>query len=100
MSAYYLIANLTKKQRIDLNRVGNGDIKRRGAEYGQAGRVMAWAMCGPWRGDHVVVLDDHSSWNEYCLAEEKYEDVTAPLVKAFNDGLYEGEWEVTLRESD
>lgn len=82
MSAYYSIANHTKRQWFDPDRVGSGVTKLERVAFLEAGRLLAYVMATGWRGDHVVVLRDDDP--EYQRVEREYEDATDRVAGGFN----------------
>jgi hypothetical protein len=79
MGVCYKIANHTKRQFIDPERIGGGESKLHAIAYWDPGRVMAFAMTDEWMGDHVSVESD----NEPDRIAS-YEDVTPRMVRRYN----------------
>lgn len=82
MSTYWIFVNHTKRERIDPDYVGDGHIKETPITFGDAGRLLTFAMFNAWRGDHVTLEPDGCL--DHLAQFTSWPEVSDREIAAFN----------------
>lgn len=86
MGAYWIAANLTKKEFVHPHGFGAGAKIGEWASHGPACGAFLELLSCHWLGDHVVLCNDEFQLTEvYRLARSDFEDVTAEAVADWNE---------------